>query len=115
MRRSVLGGAGLACVALAGCASPPGLAESWVGRRADELAAAWGAPSADDRQADGRRTISYRQERTERVASEYGGYTADRKCTASFVADPSGTIVSAKLDGIAGDCKRLLGDRPAGQ
>ena len=113
MRHWTRSAAGLVGLALAGCAAAPApdVAQSWVGRRADDLAAAWGAPSAVDGKADGSRTITYRQEKSERVASEYGGYTANWQCTASFVADAAGRIVSAASEGNAGGCKRLFGGR----
>jgi hypothetical protein len=115
MRRLIPGGLMLACVVLAGCAAAPDVAQSWVGRTTGSLATAWGAPSAVDRLDGGRQMISYRQRKTEAVTDEYGGYSVDYQCTASFLVDPSGTIVSAALDESPGGCKRLLSDRPTGR
>ncbi|POZ62223.1 hypothetical protein [Chromobacterium alticapitis] len=105
-----------ALVALAGCATPQGYAQKvsiWQGRDANELLAAWGAPSAQMTMPNGKLLYTYRSAYSQDMPiqssgfyhpwSISGGGSVYYSCTTNFVIDPaSQQILSFSFDG--NDC-----------
>lgn len=106
----------IATAALAGCAAPrqespaDQALSTWVGRPIDAVIAAWGAPTAEDR--DGPRHLYFWE------ASHYGrryqpanlptGGPApygDLPCRAAFEVDEAGTVTTADWQGY--ECRFL--------
>jgi hypothetical protein len=94
---------------LVGCSSHREVADSWKGRRIDDLVAAWGAPVATASLSDGRTVTAYRTQ----FAAGTGGMVFTYQCEASFVADRAGIVSSVTVNGGYSGCSDYLGDKVA--
>jgi len=90
-------------ILISGCASWQATADSWKGRMVDELIVSWGPPASLHELGDGRKAVLFTHSRFVQGTQYY--------CEVTFNTDPSGIIVSSKVDGNIGGCNRFFGSK----
>ena len=90
-------------ILISGCASWQATADSWKGRMVDELIVSWGPPASLHELGDGRKAVLFTHSRFVQGTQYY--------CDVTFNTDPSGIIVSSKVDGNIGGCNRFFGSK----
>jgi len=106
MRRSMhVSSAGIIAliVFVGGCASWQATADTWKGRKLDELIVSWGPPASVHQLEDGRKSVLFNHSRFVQGTQYY--------CNVTFNTDPSDVILSSKIDGNIGGCNRFFGSK----
>lgn len=90
-------------ILISGCASWQATTDAWKGRKLDDLIVSWGPPASVHELQDGRKAVLFSHSRFLAGTQYY--------CNVTFNTDPSGVIVSSKIDGNIGGCNRFFGDK----
>jgi len=83
-----------------GCASWQATVDAWKGRKLDDLILSWGPPEKIHEFDDGRKAVLFAHSRAVKATQYY--------CNVTVNTDPSGIIVSSKVDGNIGGCNRFF-------
>lgn len=87
-------------ILISGCASWQATADAWRGRKLDDLIVSWGPPASVHQLGDGRKAVLFTHSRFVQGTQYY--------CNVTFNTNPSGIIVSSKVDGNIGGCNRFF-------
>lgn len=82
--------------------------QAWVGRDADELATAWGAPSGSYTLKDGGKILSYEHYTIVSTGASLYPNTESRSCRIDIAVDAQNRIQKASWRGRADQCAQLL-------